>query len=288
MTLKSPPRISCEKGSITILVAFLIPVMLIMVMLIANIGQLVFEKIRLQNVADVSLLAGLTVQSAGLNEIADLNYELELEYEKLKEILESRTWYDESEGKKAIAFYERVFDYIRRYQDDANIQFAEWAKTITEKVILSSYNKPDNRTWGYGVNAPSRLTNLSEPEKKPADFRYASLFFGRLSLAPITLLLCWNDGSAEPEEYEAPHDGRYYRPGQQIKTRTYSTEVNVRRSKLGPPTVLSVKIEQSPTDFILGKTFFPRLPLLRVRAKGGPNQGHIYNCEPIYRPRIME
>jgi len=287
VTLKSYPRIGCEKGSIAVLVALLIPVMLIMVMLIANIGQLIFEKIRLQNVADVSLLAGLTVQSAGLNEIADLNYELELEYEKLKKILKSDTWYDESQGIKAITFYKRVFDYIRRYQDDANRQFAEWAKIITEKVVLSSYNKPDNRTWGYGVDAPSRLTNLSEPEKRPVGFRYVIPCSG-LSCPPPIPFLCWNDGSAEPEEYEAPHDGRYYllRPIKYL--RTYSTEVNVRRSKLGPSTVLSVKIEQSPTDFILGKTFFPRLPLLRVRAKGGPNEGHIYNCEPIYRPRIME
>ena len=198
MTLKSHLRIGCEKGSITVLVALLIPVMLIMVMLIANIGQLVFEKIRLQNVADASLIAGLTVQSAGLNEIADLNYELELEYEKLKKILKGGTWYDESQGRKAIAFYERVFDNIRRYQDDANIQFAEWAKIITEKVIRSSYNKPDNRTWGYAVGAPSRLTNLSEPEKRPADFRYASPCSGRYCPPPIPFL-CWNDASAEPE-----------------------------------------------------------------------------------------
>jgi len=210
VTLKCHPQIGCEKGSITVLVALLIPVMLIMVMLIANIGQLVFEKIRLQNVADASLLAGLTVQSAGLNEIADLNNELELEYKKLKRILKSHIWYDRSQGIKAIEFYERVFYYIHEYQNNANEQFAEWARTITERVILSNYNKPDNRTWRYDIGAPSRLTSLSEPEKRSVSFRYVIPCSG-LYCPPPMPFLCWNDYFAEPAEYEARHDGRYLR-----------------------------------------------------------------------------
>lgn len=287
MTLKGPTQIDCEKGSITVLVALLIPVMLIMVMLIANIGQLVFEKIRLQNVADVSLIAGLTVQSAGLNEIADLNNELKLEYEKLKGILKSHTWYSRSQGKKAIAFYERVFDYIHRYQDDANIKFAKWAIAITEKVILSNSNKPDNRTWRYDIGAPSKLTKLSEPEKRSVSFRYVIPCSG-LYCPPPMPFLCWNDYFAEPAEYEARHDGRYFRLRRIKYLIRYSKKVNVRRSKLDPSTVLSVKIEQFRTDFILGSTFFGKMPLLQVYAKGGPNKGHIYNCNPTYSPRIIE
>ena len=46
-----------ERGSVTVFVALMLPILALMIFLVVNIGQLVFEKIRLQNTADACALS---------------------------------------------------------------------------------------------------------------------------------------------------------------------------------------------------------------------------------------
>ena len=61
-----PPRlIGNQKGSIIVMIAFLLPVMLLMLAMIVNISQLVFTKIKLQNTVDACALVAADVDRRG-------------------------------------------------------------------------------------------------------------------------------------------------------------------------------------------------------------------------------
>ncbi|MEZ4568676.1 MAG: pilus assembly protein TadG-related protein, partial [Desulfobacterales bacterium] len=110
------------------MVAFLLPVMLLMLMMIVNINQLVFTKIKLQNTVDACALSAAAVQAAGLNEIADLTGEMAYESAKAQWFLSSGTWHNFSFAVSARNFFYNsksgVLDHIRRYQKEANAYFA--------------------------------------------------------------------------------------------------------------------------------------------------------------------
>jgi len=56
-----------------IYMAFFVQIAAIFVILLGDMSQLVFEKIKLQQTVDEAALAAANIQAIGLNEIADLN-----------------------------------------------------------------------------------------------------------------------------------------------------------------------------------------------------------------------
>ncbi len=152
-----------NQGSITVMIAFLLPIMLLMVMLIVNINHLVFTKIKLQNTVDACALSAAAVQAAGLNEIADLNFEMNLEFEKMSLILGSDVWHNFMHAQDARDFFYNygnnprgVIDWIMHYQSRANINYAKWAEDVSEDV--RKINFPETRL--VARHNSSKLTEL--------------------------------------------------------------------------------------------------------------------------------
>ena len=272
-----------EKGSISVLIAMLVPILLLMVMLVLDIGQLVFEKIRLQNTVDASALVAANVQAVGLNEIADLNAELVQEHRKLKAILGKGIWYSSTEAKKAIRFYTTVTKNIEKYQQEVNSGYARLALVLAEKV------KEDNLpgTSLRWIGKKNRLTSL-KPNHELITYAYytktCSSFPVSPNYCPPGPVLLWSD--PDDPAYIGHHNGS--RTELRARRLRWVSVVNMleRYTKVGE-TYAWLEIRQNAKPFILGSKRFGDIPTLRAYAKVKPTAGNIYNYEPIYKPVMV-
>jgi len=272
-----------SSGSITVLSVFLLPIMFLLVTVIVCVGQLIFEKIRLQNVADACVLSAASVQSVGLNEIADLNYEMSIEFRKLKNILSRGLWFNKNEGKEVIIFFREVFYYIHQYMDEANNHFAKLAIEIANDVIKS--NTPKNRNWSQIVNAKTELARYYK-EVKQVGFSYVAEGCYRCSLRRT---ISWNASQVGTPAYSGNHDGTFRSSRRVMRIDKYEAKVQTVVEKDSSYVIdFEVTLKQSPANYSLGKGIFGKMPELRAYAKAKPTGGNIHKKKPAYRPVLLE
>lgn len=287
--MNTRPHLSTEHGSTTVLVVFLLPIMVIMMLLLANVGQAVFEKLRLQNTADAAALSAASVQAAGLNEIADLNFAWELEYFKMLRIILPPTFWDSyNDGNSCYNYFKDVFKEINKYQDDANEEYAEDALEIAEKVVeanlpsasIESVNPEDDKLMEY-----------SDGDEMTVFFLYricmcCSCGVGcACSCCPTWPTVMWNDSTAGSKKFDLPHDGRLPKPNTGILLPGFPGTVKVKIRKEDSPTTYSAfKVTQPEKDFIFAGSLFGKLEELTAYAAAKPTGGDIYNMEPNYFP----
>lgn len=290
--MRPPLRHKRERGSVTVLAVFLLPIMLLMCIMLANIGQAIFEKIRLQNTVDAAALAAATVQSVGLNEIADLSFEMDLEYFKCLEILlTAPVWYSLSDGMAAVSYFQKVFNNLRTYQDRANTYYAQKALSIAQRVKQD--NLPKATLTSINPN-DSRLANFSAPETRSVFFlwRICSCcpcgLHCKCECCPFWMSKKWMDAVAGRPQYRDHHDGRVPMPYYGIIL-PYFSSVSTKRSKLSTPTTYSAfKITQPARNFILASGVFGRMESLEAYAAAKPAGGNVYSGVPDYKPIMVQ
>ncbi|WP_153306625.1 Tad domain-containing protein [Desulfogranum japonicum] len=135
-----------ENGQSSVLVALTAVVLVALLAFVANIGQVIHDKMLTQAVADAVALSAANVQAVGLNEIADLNAEIQLLNDDLDEDLRdgSDIGFLASQGMKTFWYYYRQILYARDLQDEANTEFAKMAREAGQKVLdvhNANYNK---------------------------------------------------------------------------------------------------------------------------------------------------
>ncbi len=105
-----------ENGASVLFILVSLPVMFTLIILTINIGQMIFDRIRLQTTVDACALAGAARQSTGLNEIADLNLSAEIEFRNAQKNLEGHSWTSDSSALKGFTDqlngFERTIDIL--------------------------------------------------------------------------------------------------------------------------------------------------------------------------------
>lgn len=280
-----------ERGSITVYAVFLLPIMLMMCLLLANVGQAIFEKVRLQNTVDAAALAAATVQSAGLNEIADLNFEIDLEYYKMLLYLVSAPFWDSySDGKACVDYFDEVFEKLRDYQDEANEDYAEKAQSIAQRVVED--NLPKATLTSVREN-DDQLCEFEDPEERNWYFIFricscCSCGVGcACSCCPSLPVCTWDDNRAGSKKYRLPHDGRQWQVNTGIPIPMFGTVSTKREKKETPTTYAAFKITQPATDFILASGVFGQLEELTAYAAAKPAGGTVYDGKPEYKPIMV-
>jgi hypothetical protein len=265
-----------------------------MMMLVMDIGQLVFEKIRLQNVADACAYSAATVQAAGLNEIADLNLSAELEYGKLLVILAKTAgapFTDQTSGQNTVKFYEKIFKNIRGYQDKANSEYARKALDVAKRVKKADLDE-------LGVKDVSmRSINPKSSESQPGklmEYRKESGPYGYLYWLPIVIppvpqnATSWNDAMAGDASYEGGHDGSMTTTVVSIAPSAASGSVKYKISKKSSPTTYSAfELKHAPHELILASSIFGRTKDLVAYSAAMPTGGDVEWSLPYYKPVLV-
>jgi hypothetical protein len=259
----------------------LLPVMVAMLVMVVDIGQLVFERIRLQTTVDACALAAATVQSAGLNEIADLNREAYLEFRKARRILKSGTWFSYGTARRPIRFFARVLDSIHRYQDMANSYFAALALRAAENT--RRLNLPSSRLVAVSGASNSRLARFST-ENKGFSYRFYTASCDECAVP--TKHWYYPDNPA----FYGRHDGSYTLMTPRVASVSSYQTYKVRRRKINPPvTYAAFGLMQRTKGFILGNSSLGiRMPPLVAYAAAKPTGGDIYRMKPSYIPMMVQ
>jgi hypothetical protein len=273
--LQKPFEHDGQRGSITVMIAFLLPVMLLMLAMIVNINQLVFTKIKLQNTVDACALSAAAVQAAGLNEIADLNGEMAMENKKIRQILESDIWYDFGQADAAGRFFYNsrngVIDFIRRYQKEANAGFAADAEKVARDVKERNFPK----SFLFARHDTRQLTDLGE-KYNDAPFVYFTASFSDGSPVPT---LNWSD--PDDPRFADAHDGSLTIPAQRMTPLPDRFRI-LEKVQKNSPTFVDYELVLPPHPFVVADAVFRGMPELRAKAAARPAGGNIYRERPTY------
>ncbi len=280
-----------EQGSITVLAVFLLPIMLLLTLLLANVGQAIFEKVRLQNTVDAATLAAATVQSAGLNEIADLNFEMDLEYIKFIQILTTAPFWDSyGDGNGCVSFFKKVFKALRTYQDRANTYYARMALYIAQSVSRENLPSATLRS----VNPKdSKLMEFTRADSRNWFFLYRICsccpcgLHCQCECCPYLPVAKWISGLAGLSQYRGPHDGRLRIVNRGILLPAFGSVKTKRGKKSSPTTYSAFKITQPAKDFIFAAGVFGKMESLTAYAAAKPAGGNVKDGVPDYKPVMV-
>lgn len=293
-----------ERGASTIFVVIMMAVFFVFTVLIIDVGQLIFEKIRLQTTVDLCALSAASVQAAGLNEIADLNYDAKLEYRRAKSDLGGGRWHSYGQARSAFTFHNRVLENIDTYRNRANVVFAAKAHQIAERV--KRMNLPGSSLYNVAPQ-PSRLISRTQIVRKPVRYSYYLSYCPPDKCSPKSVKFFRT--YLNPSRYWLGHSyNRYYIHRKGV---SYGSRVVKERwiKATSDQTYAAYGLRQEVKPFILGDLLFDlrnlklpdgtpqkykniidkyrtrvRMPVLTAYAGAKPNGGDIYDGNAEYRP----
>jgi hypothetical protein len=292
-SLLDPDARRRQRGSITILVTFLLPTLVVMCLLAVNVGRLIHDKLRLQHTADLAAYSAATVQAAGLNEIADLNFMAEMELMALRIYLAMPVMFQsQDEGNKCVKYFKKVFKAIRKDQDDANKWYAKKAKETAESVVKQNLGREgvkdakiksiNPRSSGSG---DEKLMEYREHMGTMINFLYKS---GDCGIIPCMLVVKkWDDAMAGDEKHYGPHMGLTFSVENSIPA-PYMEWIKYKIVKKKTPiTYAAFELTQPQRTVLLGEEVFGRMPKLRAYSAAMPTGGEVENGMPYYRPIMV-
>lgn len=281
-----------QRGSVTVFVALLLPTLMVMVFLILNIGQLVFEKIRLQNTADACALSAAAAQAAGLNEIAEVNFwSQDYVYPIMRAVMvlsKQIPWKNKSTANSAVNYYKDVFKNLRNYQKEANAYYAEKAMIIAKAVKKANFDAIGIKNVTIAsINPKSGLDKpgkLMEYETKTKTQSYAYVVSkSEPPLCPIVVALNWSDSMAGDKKHFATHMGATPTAicGLASTTGTAQFEYKISKKKT-PMTYAAFKLTQESKSFVLAESIFGRMQAMEAYAAAMPTKGNVEKGKPDY------
>ena len=286
-----------QRGSVTVFTALLLPILALMIFLVINIGQLVFEKIRLQNTADACALSAAAVQAAGLNEIAELNFWSTTYVINLVRTVMAMTavspWQSTATADSAVNFYKGVFSAIRDYQDKANKDYAKKALDIAKATKKA--NLDDRGIKGVTIESMNPRAAFGNPknlmEYKTHKESVSHTSMTATGIPPFCILYTttsWNDASAGDKKHIGPYLGWMVTPScvASISTGTAQYDYKISKKKT-PMTYSAFKLIQDSKEFVIAGSVFGRMDKMTAYAAAMPTGGNVEDGEPRYKPILV-
>ncbi len=284
-----------QRGAGMVFAAMFIPVMAIAIILLSNLSQLVFEKIKLQQTVDQAALSAAAIQSIGLNELADLNLSGLDEYGKARFALRpANLWHSFADASSAVRYHQEVFDWIKSYREEANANYAELAHLYAEDVIqrnLAGMNISYEKVQGA---SNQQLIRYAERYEQPIQYRYytqycaINTFFGSYpcTFPPMNWV---NPGDPTNIASSGSRIG-WQNSGDGYRGTVLSSYFNpvVRWEKdTSATTYAAYKITQGEKRFAVAGNFLQRVfPEISVYAAAKPTGGNMFNYNAQYVPRL--
>lgn len=288
---------SDERGSVTVFVALLIPTLCVMLFLVINIGQLVFEKIRLQNTTDACALSAAAAQAAGLNEIAECNFWSEKWVltitDAVMKLSQGIPWKDQQTANDAVNYYKSVFQALRDYQDKANTDYAKKAMTIAKAVKKA--NCDQRGIEGITIKSIHPDSSLDKPGKliqyttkqKTLQYSYVTST-SEPPFCPVVLVLTWSSAMAGDKKHFGLHWGAFPSGYCGSGSATGSAQFKYKISKKKKPmTYVAFKLTQDSKKFILADAIFGKMKQMTAYAAAMPTRGNIENGKPNYKAILV-
>ena len=279
---------SNQRGAAMVFVTGFMIIMAIMTVLAANVGQLVYDKLRLQQTVDQATLGAANIQAIGLNEIADLNRAAREEYVNAKALLSPVPWFNRSLANVEIRYFDEIFYWLDYYRRDANERYAALAVEYANATMAE--NLPDLYNQGLLQMEPvagSSIEYLTEYEliSFPVSYSYFTSWC-KYCAAPAAF-----NGPQSPPNYisdDRRQSSRFISLINRTAPATDVYEPDVLWKKVSPPvTYAAYKITQRREGYAVGEsTLADFYPELSVYASAKPSQGVLFFGVPSYVPLL--
>jgi len=274
-----------EDGSITVLISLMLPIMVLLILFVANSGQLIYEKIRLKNTCDAVALGAANVQSIAGNEIGDLNKERETEFRKLRKHVGRNLWFSLWDAKRVVKYFKKCISNLRKYQDESNTYYAKKSLEIANHI--KELNQPKNSHWDLKPDKEdNEVFEYKEAKKKHVYYAYGALIRG---IDPTLIVASkWSNSKAGRTEVTGAHNGVRYFP------MTYDTilfgrsSIDVKVKKTEKIVDAGFTLTQEPKKFMFASNLFGDMPELKAYAKAKPAGGNIYDGKATYKPVLVK
>jgi len=280
-----------QSGAGMIYMAFFIQIAAIFVILLGDMSQLVFEKIKLQQTVDEAALSAANIQAIGLNEIADLNRAAVLEHATARQSLSvTPPWYFKFYPEAVSRYHDVVLRTIDVYRRDANFRFARLAHDYAKDVVQKNLPGTSARLSRVGGASNTRLTDFRAVKESPIVYNYYASFCSSYG-GPCTTASIWlgpRPGTRVTRE-------AYFNRRNVTTVPAYATaptvgfyNPNVRWVKSPQRTTYAAyKLETPQKRFAVGNTFLKSFfPKMTVYAAAKPTGGNIYQMSPTYVSRL--
>jgi len=281
-----------ERGAGMIYMAFFVQIAAIFIILLGDMSQIVFEKIKLQQTVDEAALAAANIQAVGLNEIADLNRAAVLEHETAKQALSDipNPWYVKAYPEIVSRYHDVVLRTIDFYRRDSNVRFASLAHDYAEDVVRNNLPGTPAVLSQVGGMSSSQLTEFAHVKQSPITYRYYASFCSSWG-SPCTTASIW----LGPPAGTSTQREAYFKRRNISTVPAYATaptigvyNPDVRWIKSPARTTYAAyKLETPRKRFAVGNTFLKQFfPKLTVYAAAKPTGGNIYDMTPDYVARL--
>jgi hypothetical protein len=233
------------------------------VALVASMGRLVVEKIRLQSAADLSAFSGAAIQAAGLNELARINEKIrdDIDYFERGE----KTYRSEEAGEDAIERrmkqrVEEVIKQVRAYAQRARLRAGEAAR----------HNYPGVEAYQVGVQV--------DPDSDDASMTREELRrFAARNDKGTNIKFYYRDDDGDRRRGSHDPDFLYHRP---LSNTAFWARLE---ATIKPPALPSVFFLDAPDGI-----------LLTADSMASPYDGHtgrpsgknLRDCRPEYRVKF--
>ena len=289
------PNTRKQKGVSMVFCALFVPVMGIAIILISNVTQLVLEKVRLQQTVDQAALAAATIQSIGMNNLADLNFAAEEEIEVADEALNYGVWSSFTGAATAIQYHQEIFTNLQERRSQANTEFAKLAHEYAQYVVESNLpNNPDI----LPIQPLNGASNAKLVEYIPRPNEEGPIEFSSYLLEGCTQFSC-NPSSlyskrGAPTDLAVDHasqrsgwSGLTFSIGSPVTLYFYPPIVKWQKIE-SIKTYAAYRLTQRKKRYAIGPNFLSNFfPEITVYAAAKPTGGHLFEAEPEYVPRMV-
>ncbi|HML60506.1 MAG TPA: pilus assembly protein TadG-related protein [Solidesulfovibrio sp.] len=286
-----------QRGSVTVFVTLLLPTLMLMAFLMLNIGQLIFEKIRLQNTVDACALSAAAVQAAGLNEIAETNF-WSKDYvmtiaKTVMQLSQSMPWQNQSTANSAVNYYKEVFKNLRKYQDNANTYYAEKALSIAKAVKKANLDDCGIKSVTLkSINPKSGSNNsgkLMEYKTSQKTLTYSYIASqSEPPLCPILVALNWSDSQAGDKKHFGTHMGASPTATCGLAPASGTSQFDYKISKKSTPMTYSAfKLTQESKEFVVAGLVFGSMKKMEAYAAAMPTGGNVEEGKPEYKAVLV-
>jgi hypothetical protein len=288
-----------EQGQSAVLVALTAIVFIALLAFLADVGQVIHDKMLTQAVADAAALSAANVQAVGMNEIADLNAEIKKLAKECKDDFKTAdNKFEISQGIATYEYYETQIAYLRELQDDANTDFAKMAKEAAQRIVdmnNENYQKlyPTVSAAKHKGLKPIEKWTMEEVMGDP----YPKDKMGQLETAHETTYN-WTEYVCTCEDCDSMDMGvfTHRRNGVENMSISYCVEYPYvatmeewRKLSTSTKVYFRIRVKRQPVRALVDMAkygFSVNIPEVTAYSQAQPNKGDIEEADPDYEARL--
>ncbi len=157
---------------LTTFAVLIMPVIVLLMAMVINVGHIVDSKIRLQIAADRAAYAGAAKEAHVMNKMAEMNFKIHERFEKLESDIGPNTNKDAPDLKDKVQNAKTDISNMANAMQDWNAKAMAWSYDVSSAILQSNYSDATQKRYGAGLDMLELLTEYEpgQHQKLKSDY----------------------------------------------------------------------------------------------------------------------